>query len=289
MDNNESFVWEENIRTVCKRQDAARNQIRVCAEELAALIVNSEDVGEVDEMYREFCRRAVGVGEAEKALLCKLICSREELRTSVADRNVYGNGEAPPTNAYGRIAYMRNKRSDDAFLRLSKTRKTARASYVGTFAEACEAVYNGLCEYCILPVENEREGRLYSFYSMIDRYELKICDTVTVSSEDSSESIRFALVGRRVNGTFAGNGKLRLDFSVITEAPQVVSNVISVVDAFKGKLISVGIQPVPYDLLRNTYYFCAELEKNDSVAVALYLGEEYPRCSILGLYGADEK
>lgn len=277
-------IWTENIRLIRERQSGVWAQRRVCAEELAELCtVEARDKG-IDEVYSDFCDRMANADAVERAILCRHICASGLFFHELERRNLYGDGEAHTQSADSRMAYVKNNRSDEAYLCFSKRNRRVRSSYVGTFAEACEAVYDNSCDYCILPLENEREGRLYSFYSMIDKYELKICDTAEVVSEDGSDSITFGLVGRTVNGGFKESAQLRFEFSVINEDCSLFSHITDVVELLGGRIVSVGIQPVPYDSLRNIYYFGVELTGVSADALALYLGMEFPRSSVLGLY-----
>lgn len=277
-------IWTENVRMIRERQSGVCAQRRVCAEELAELCTAEVEDRSIDEVYRGFCDRMGDADAVERAILCRRICASGLFAEELEKRNLYGVGEAPLREADIRMAYVKNNRSDEAYLSFSKRNRRVRSSYVGTFAEACEAVYDNSCDYCILPLENEREGRLYSFYSMIDKYELKICDTAAVVSEDGSNSITFGLVGRSVSGGFKENARLRLEFSVINEDCSLFSYITDVVALLSGRIVSVGIQPVPYDSLRNIYYFGVELTGLSADALALYLGTEFPRSSVLGLY-----
>lgn len=97
--------------------------------------------------------------------------------------------------AKGRVAYMPSTFADKAYLRLATCIPSPRASATAGFVDACEEVQSGLCQYCILPVENSHSGRLTAFTRLILRYRLRIvavCDL-----EDGSAQglvTRFALL-----------------------------------------------------------------------------------------------
>ncbi len=63
-------------------------------------------------------------------------------------------------------------------------------------SSACDAVLDGDADYCILPIKNKRDGRLRSFYRMIDMYDLKISAVATVGTDENVT--RYALCGRSV-------------------------------------------------------------------------------------------
>ncbi len=86
--------------------------------------------------------------------------------------------DVPPT-VRGRVAYMTGSLADKAFLRFSEWLPGCRAADARSFVDACEEVYNGLCQFCILPLESAEEGRLAAFSRLIVRYGLQtiaVCD-----------------------------------------------------------------------------------------------------------------
>ncbi len=99
-------------------------------------------------------------------------------------------------SAIGRVSYQRSGYTDAAFLRFSASIPSLRASYAPRFSSGCEDVYNGVSEYCILPIETSKEGALNSFYSLLDHYGLKIKATCSIRTPDASHLTRYALIGR---------------------------------------------------------------------------------------------
>ena len=91
-----------------------------------------------------------------------------------------------PAMARGRIAYMPAAFADKAYLRLSALVESPRAAATASFVDACEEVRSGLCEYCILPLENTHSGRLTAFTRLILRYDLQVvavCDLENGAAE----------------------------------------------------------------------------------------------------------
>jgi len=95
-----------------------------------------------------------------------------------------------------RIAYQRSSYADTAYFRFFPFLSDPRAVYTHSFPAACEEVFNGLCEFCILPLENSSEGPLSSFTRLIDRFGLRIAATADVTATDGSRTTRFALLHR---------------------------------------------------------------------------------------------
>ena len=108
-----------------------------------------------------------------------------------------------PAMARGRIAYMPAAFADKAYLRLSAPVQSPRAAATPSFVDACEEVRSGLCEFCILPLENTHSGRLTAFTRLILRYDLQtvaVCDLENGAAE--GQITRFALLRAAREGDF---------------------------------------------------------------------------------------
>lgn len=108
-----------------------------------------------------------------------------------------------PQTIRGRIAYMPAAFADKAYLRLSAFVENPRAAATASFVDACEEVRGGLCEYCILPLENTHSGKLTAFTRLILRYNLQItavCDLENAAAE--GQITRFALLKTVSEGCF---------------------------------------------------------------------------------------
>ena len=159
-----------NLSKLYSRAAATDEQIRICVDMLAESAAHEEE--QVDAVYARLVRNAEGATAEHKARVCACLCESFEERDQLIrffDKRFSPGAEGISQSAAGRIAYVRNKRSDDVFLSLSRNMKGAKAHYEATFTECCEAVMDGSCEYCLLPLENSSDGRLYSFYSLLEK------------------------------------------------------------------------------------------------------------------------
>ena len=99
------------------------------------------------------------------------------------------------SDAYNRIAYVKNSYNDIAFSHFASLLDEAKALYPENTIEVCESVLSGKAQYCILPVETMRDGRLISFYEDIINYNLKICAEFDFSNSGGMGYTRYALLG----------------------------------------------------------------------------------------------
>ena len=108
-----------------------------------------------------------------------------------------------PASIQGRVAYMPGAFADKAYLRLTAPLKSPRAAATASFVDACEEVHSGLCEYCILPLENTHNGRLTAFTRLIIRYRLQVVAVCDLENGAADRQItRFALLRNADEGRF---------------------------------------------------------------------------------------
>ena len=272
-----------NIATLDGRSAVANEQRSICIELLCSLVLSRGAELGIDGVYSEFCRLLNVADCRDKATLCARICRDSRFSRELDEKRVFGVGEPAMPGTHGKIAYVRNKRTDDAYLAFSERIRGAKAYYATSFTDACELVFDNECEFCILPIENDRDGKLYSFYSMIDRYELRICDVIKRSEDDDSESIIYALVGRSVDISFRKGGTQRFELSVSLDRAELLGNIVKAGEFLGGHIFYIGTQPVPYDD-RYRYFLAMDFAVGACAPMALYMTLEYPSYSPLGLY-----
>lgn len=283
-DRNRSVsVLGDNAALLTRRNAITEEQLNMTSLLLAEAIMQSDEVRSAEDAYLEFCRVYKNADGRARAIACREIVGNERFSKQIAQKGLLGYGEMALPGTHGRIAYVRNKRNDDAFARFSERIRGAKAQYCSSFSETCEAVFGNACEFCILPIESDTDGKLYSFYSMIDRYELIITDVVYVASDDDAHSTCFALVSRGVNPKGRPHS-VRFEFSVVCEDGTFPHDIAAVVRYMGGRLLSVGTQPVPYDDVGTKYYFSIDIDGSNILPMAFYMSMEYPRYTPLGAY-----
>lgn len=273
-------IIAENAGVFSERLERAARQSEISAAQLARLLAACGDADEAYSKFREIFKEADG---RTKAAFCRAMCAEPRYADSISEKKLFGSGDEPLPGTHGRIAYVRSKRNESAFAVFSERIRGVREYGCTSFAEACEAVYSGSCEFCIMPIENSTDGKLYPFYAMMDRYGLVIRDVACVSGEEA-ETVRYALAGR-----YAELGRIKqirygFEMSVVCEDGVLPDGIIDVVCALGGKISSVGTQPVQYDDDGTKYYFFTELDDANVRALALYVSSEHPRYTPLGLY-----
>ncbi len=281
---NAAVAIGENVSLLKRRKKIVDAQAKIALHQMFRAAFDGKRAEDIPEVYEDFCRRTAGTGVEEKTEFCRYACELRPLAEHLEDTFLRGNAEAVPAGTHGKIAYIRTDRADAAYSRLSKSVRGSKVHYVSTFGEACAAVSESICELCILPIESTSDGRLYSFYAMLDRYELKICAVTDVPDDDGTGSTVFALVGRSIEPQRGKSAYKRLEFSVICESAAAISDIAIACRALGGELYAVGTQALPYDDEGNKYYFAVDFSSSAYLALALFASLEYPRFSLVGLY-----
>ncbi len=164
----------------------------------------------------------------QRILLCMEIRKRLSANRPLPLESLFPDPDEVSSNALERIAYQRSSYADTAYLQFAKLLNLPRAVYTHSFPAACEEVYNGLCEYCLLPLENSSEGPLNSFTRLIDRYRLKIAATCDVTATDGSRTTKFVLLRRNIMPLLKKDPQdLYFELSIPTESPFSVISVLN--------------------------------------------------------------
>ena len=191
--------------------DARRGHLRELALSISAACDGTDDLLEVLAGFgtgipftprtipenADFLRAGFnGLTLLEQTELCKMLAQLSRPMMKAAD--FFPPDEPIPLIARSTIAYLQNTFTDRAFQAFSSIIPRARAQYHDSYPSICEAVAGGSCEACILPIEHAHDGKLNGFYRLIDRYDLKIACTCSLSQADSVES-RFALLKKNIS------------------------------------------------------------------------------------------
>ena len=286
LDRRELTV-SENLRRLLADSSGLDSRLRLQASELIELYKGENDGDTAYEIIAQESERAASLPVSfASSWLCALATVLYDRMTEDAKRELFislmseGESDSATTSVSGKVAYTKNKFTLTAFDKFVSILPDAKTLYTDSFAIACEAVYDGLSEFCILPIENTKDGSLFAFYSLIAKYELRIVATTVVADEDGNEST-LALLSREwtVSELPKNLRSYRLDINV--EGADI-SLVLALASAF-------GISPMRMDSLssKDSFHirFSPEKASSDELgAFLLCLSAAFPSFSPLGLY-----
>ncbi len=279
-------ILSRNVGELTERCERAQEQRAICMRELIDRLLRSVEAEDAEALYRLCCAEMPSAELSDKAMLCAAMATAPRT-TSLLPRQGYAAGvEETAAGAHGKVAMVRNRYNEQAFERFSATITGSKRSYVSSFAEACEDVYDNRCEFCVLPIENESDGRLFGFYAMLDRYELKIVSVCALESEERGERVLYALAGRKLPDRLPKGLPWHLEFSLAAENGSVAEDVLRIAPLFDAVLSKLDSLPVGYDDGMQRLYYRFRMSREMAAAMELYLFAEHAEYSCIGMYPA---
>ena len=297
-------VIAENLQELTERADLVGEQEIAHLRELAIEIAQSDDLSDLlsslpyyrisasppsanlSTNNKDLLLRSRKIFEARQCMiLCKALYNELQNRESLLTALCPDAEEISP-NAAGRIVYQKSSYTDDAYLAFASLVPNARAAYAHSFHAACEEVFNGHCEYCILPIENAVEGELVGFSKLILQYDLKIAATCDIAGADALRKTRFALLRRNIlpfsTPDTERNGLFRL--ALPTQDCNQMADVLSAASFFGIAFLSANTVPTDKEGAMACYNLTFDLCGGDLYPFLLYLATVAPQYIPVGIY-----
>lgn len=284
MNKNDTIsIYCGNIEEFSRRRRISEAQRVGMVNELLGVLVAESSAESAGEVYEEFMKVLPTSTYEDRARLCMKLYASPRYGTQMRKSCFFGENIA--AGSHGKVSLVRNSYNERAFSHFSAIIRRPKDVIAPSFAAACEEVYDNRSEFCILPVENAQSGRLFGFYSMLDRYELRICAVCEPDSEDNGDGgVKYALVGRSVPDRISKNASWSFEFSVISDSGRDFFEISRVSEIFGARLVKIDSLPVEYDGGLQKYYFTFGLPEASIPAFDLFLNEEYSRYTAVGMY-----
>ena len=281
-------VLRDNIAKLLSRQDGTKKQLDIMSRILVDTVAKSMP----NATFEELCDTILSSLNDEDDIHVKVftvgrLAEISDRPSSLSDRDLFGDGDDALAGTHGKIAYVKNTFNDKAFGHFSKSIKNPKSVFVQSFTDACEEVFNNYAEYCILPISNTEDGRLFRFYSMLERYDLKIVKSFVTEKDDLSGNICFCLAGRHADLSLSKSKGLVFEFSLVRSSGDLLTKVGEIISLFGADILSVDTASVRYDDNASRYYFSVSAPISKLRAIALYLTLEYPDYTPIGIFGID--
>lgn len=181
-----------------------------------------------------------------------------------------------------RIVYRKAHGADIAFEKFASLIPDAAAVYRDTFPAVCDAVALGYADMCILPYENTEDGKLGSFYRLIDSYDLKIAASSLVRSDRREDMTRYLLLSRSLVGLSMLSGVTDFEFSFADRSDGTLTRTLAA--AYLLKLNVRSIDTVKSEKNVTVYDIRVTADERALDEFILYLKLEEVDFSPLGLY-----
>ena len=276
-------IHTDNLAEYSARIALTSEQRALSVAELTELFIDNRQSASPLDTYEDFLRTFPQSTPTDRALFLSKLMSGRKSDISLWSKKGKNDSVISP-GSHGKIATLKNRYSESAFSLLSKTVIRPKAINVQTFTEACESVTDNRCQFCILPTETSDGGRLFGFYSLLDKYDLKIYAVCSVESEENDGSVRYALVGRSSPDRFQKGVERTLECAITTDDGGFPINIPAILGIFGAKILRIDSLPSEYDELQNKYYLSFRLSERNAITMDLYLSSEYQNYSQIGLY-----
>ena len=276
-------ILTQNLHEFSKKQNIAAQQRALTVSELARLYCEQykDSVIVLDALNEAISDFSVN----DEIIFLSELC-RSELADKIRDALFIGSTEPTSAGSHSKISYLKNKYNDIAFEHFSHSVANAKPDYASSFAECCENVFDERCEYCILPIMNSTDGRLMSFYNLLDRYDLKISSTVDIDGDDSS-SFKHALIGRSCKEQRARmhkNQRYVFEFSVTTESTDFFAPLFEAAAQTDARLLCVDSIPVEYAADMQKFFFSFSIPSQSALAFRLFVALKHQAYTPIGIY-----
>jgi prephenate dehydratase len=198
----------------------------------------------------------------------------------------FGSDETVSESAANKIAYIMNSYTDEAFRRFSRELENgSEAVSVVSFEELCEDVYSGSCEYGIIPIENTENGKLARFYSLINKYDLKIAAMLDIANSGSNTETGFALIRKNIEYPKLKIGKpYMFEMFVMLREAETFSEILAAADFCNMSLYRIDSFPISHQGGKYTLCPVFKTEHADIDSFLLYMSLDFPRYTPIGIY-----
>jgi len=277
----------ENLSLLEKRVQAHDEQKSALVYELALTICTYDDDSQtISDLIKSATETLSISNTISLCIAVQDICNQKS--NNIRLKGVYMPVQEEPVraDALNKIAYMKNRYSDEALNIFSSACGINRSFAVNNFTAACDEVVSGNCEFALMPVENSDTGILYSFYSLVENYELKIHTACEITdTNDNFKTTRFALLSRNQASLKLHKNQSQYFEFIYTETDNVtICNILTAAKRCGLRLILHNSVPIAYktEEYSNHFIFCTDNAKLD--AYLLFLSVYTPLYTSLGIY-----
>ncbi len=223
----------------------------------------------------------------ERITACREIFKIASRRRKVSVYDFLDKADPVYDESQGKVSYFKNSYADEAFIVFNENFNGLRFLYAESFAQACENVYDGTCEYCILPIESTKDGKLSSFYSLIDKYELKIAAVCDIDFNDTDHSTSFALMTKSIRNIWSdsmSNMFFEIRFTVDQQSKISLADILTAAEYCSMRVVKIDSVPLPYSDKDFSHYIVFGIDSAELVPFLLYLLLDAPYYIPIGIY-----
>ena len=172
-----------------------------------------------------------------------------------------------------------NSYAKEAYLKFEKLFKNCSEIPVESFTAVCESISDENSVFGIIPVINSTDGRLMSFYRLLDKYDLKISAVCKVENPGDGGFTKFALVGKKLANIDLKRKKF-IEFSTNCSVSKFIPFAENAL-AIMGEITSI---PSQYSDTEQLNYISILADQNAIHELWLYLYMFVGDADFIGMY-----
>ena len=233
---------------------------------------------------------------SDKITVCSFLAEELKRRRRFPMIRLLGNysdeilsGDLPVDGSPMTLSYLQNAYSDRAFRRFDQilSDRHLTVSYADEHSAACEDVYYGRADFCILPLDSSRDAKLIGFYRLINKYGLKIMLTCDITSSDGVTT-RYALLEKHLELPRKGLADLAdasyFEFSFLPDEKASLADLLTAAKAYGLTLYQLNAIPLAYSDGEFTYDVLLRTDGREIEPFALFLALTVPQFDVIGMY-----
>ena len=277
----------KNISDLSERSSLISEQKNILIAMLAEQMSGDASYSDVLSLYNLFCKDAVGVSLTDKICFCRATAGVAD--AAFSDALSIMRSDTPISGALrGKIAFVKNLYNESAYSRFSYVIKSPTPISYSSFEDSCDAVVSEVCEFVVLPIENSVDGKMFSFYSLLDQYDLKIHSVCYIQPDNDAKTIRYALAGkpnlRHCIGHEPSTYPQIFEFSLSADTRVGGMDITSAAALCSANIHRVSTLPLSYNDTIRFYYSLSMSAPEELKTFIIYLCLEYPQYTPIGLY-----
>lgn len=243
---SDTEILNSNLSKISERE-AVTSELRTLAiKDINLPSNNIHDVKELVRIYRRYMPFDGAYTIADRTIFCNNLYDA----TSISLQHIEKLCDNDIITA---LAYVKNQYSEEAANILSKFFSVNKKRHYRSFNELCEDIESGICDGCVVPIENTSDGKLMNFYSIIDRFDLKIACTCDIDNQNGDQTTCYALLRNKLTMPRDAE-KCYLEFSFISSEKISLSEVIKAAEISGLKLYRLDSMPMRYNDSEFVYY-----------------------------------
>lgn len=277
----------KNISDLSTRVGLISEQKNILITMLSEQISENPSYANILSLYASFCKKTVNLSLSDKICFCRAL--RKTAEAAFADALSIIDADRPtPKDSRGKIAFVKNLYNESAYIRFSSAISQPTPISYSSFEDCCDAVASDVCEFAILPIENSTDGKMFSFYSLLDQYDLRIHSVCNTEYANDAKSIRYALAGKPnvnhdINHTPSTSKKI-FEFSLSVDTNTDSIDITSAAVLCSASIHRISTLPLNYNDTVRFYYSLRLSEPQELKTFITYLCLEYPQYTPIGLY-----